>query len=255
MTNKPAVISIFDILKIIKKNSWFILLILVISLSGMFAVANFVITPQYKATNQILVVQNTDKEDSNVQNSEVQANLQMVNTYSAMIKSPLVLDKVAENLDGQYTSGELSKKIVTSNDQNSQVLNIHVEDPNQATAAKIANETASVFKETLPVIMRDKAVTDMSQAKIVDNARPVTPNNKMLYVLSLVAGIVFAGLFCFLRELLDTSIKTEEQITEKLDLTVLGTISKIPDNSMKSKPKSEAVNKDVYTEAKPVYEK
>ncbi|MBC1226936.1 YveK family protein [Listeria booriae] len=254
MQNSQTVISIFDILKIIKKNIWIILAIVIVTFVAVFTITNVILTPQYKATNQILVVQNTNKADSNVQNSEVQANLQMVNTYSAMIKSPLVLDKVSEKLRGQYSTNELSKKIVTSNDQNSQVLNIQVQDESQAMAAKIANETASAFKENLPIIMKDKSVTVMSQAKVLKNAHPVFPNKTMFYFLSLVAGLVLAGLFCFLREILDTTVKTEDQIMEKLGLPVLGTISKIPDNSVKNRPKYEAMNK-THTEAKPVYEK
>lgn len=216
----------------------------------MFIIINFVVTPQYKAVNQILVVQNTNKDNSNVQNSEVQANLQMVNTYSAMIKSPLVLDKVSEKLSEQYTVGELNKKIVTSSDQNSQVLNIEIKDESQAMAVKIANQTAAAFKENLPIIMSDKSVTIMSQAKVLKNAQPVSPNKRMLYALSIVLGLVLSGLVCFFREILDTTIKSEEQIVEKLDLAVLGVISKIPDNVRKH----ELIN-DKYMEEQQIYEK
>lgn len=254
LSKNTTVISLMDIMKIIKKNIWVILAVIIFACASMFAVVNFVLVPQYQATTQILVVQNTDKEDSNVQNSEVQANLQMVNTYSAMLKSPLVLDKVSEKLKGKYTSGELGKKMVTSSDQNSQVLNIQVKDESQEMAAIISNQTAAVFKENLPIIMKDKSVTIMSEAKVLAHPHPVFPNKTMLYLMSFVAGIILAGLICFLRELLDTTIKTEDQILEKLDITVLGVISNIPDNTIRTRQEYDAKN-EKHTEANPAYEK
>lgn len=249
-----TVVSIRDILKVIRKNIWMILVIIMIAVGATFAMVNFVLTPEYKATTQILVVQNTDKKDSNVQNSEVQANLQMVSTYSAMIKSPLVLDKVSEELNGQYSTGALSKKIVTSNDQNSQVLNIQVTDDNQRMAAAIANQTAMTFKENLPVIMKDKSVTIMSPAKVLKHPQPVFPNKSMFYLMSIIAGIIIAGIACFLREILDNTVKTEEEIIEKFDLTVLGVISKIPDNIIKARKEYESKAEE-HSEMRAVYEK
>ncbi|WP_430535360.1 Wzz/FepE/Etk N-terminal domain-containing protein [Listeria rocourtiae] len=243
MSNSNTVISLKDTMKIIKKNIWIILAIIIFACASMFAVVNFVLVPQYQATSQILVIQNTDKADNNVQNSEVQANLQMVNTYSAMLKSPLVLDKVSDKLKGKYSSGELGKKMVTSNDQNSQIINITVKDENQAMAATIANQTAAVFKDNLPVIMKDKSVTIMSPAKVLSHPHPTFPNKTMLYTMSLVVGIILAGLICFLREIL-----------ERLDITVLGVISNIPDNTIRKRQEYDLMH-EKHMEASPVYEK
>ncbi|MBC1561544.1 YveK family protein [Listeria booriae] len=230
MENKNTVISVIEIAKIIKKNIWIIISIIALCFTTMFISVNYLLTPEYRATTQILIVPNTAKQDSNSQNSEVQANLQMISTYSAMLKSPLILNDVSHKFNGEYSTSVLKKKIVVANDQNSQILNIHVEDPNQKVAATLANQVATSFKEKLPKVMTDKTVTVMSKAEILKQSIPVFPNKKIMYMLSIIVGIILSIGVCFVRMLMDTTIKTEEQITEKLNLIMLGSISNIPDS-------------------------
>ncbi|WP_159102626.1 YveK family protein [Listeria cornellensis] len=230
MTNHTTIISIVEILEIIKKNMWIILTIFAVSFGAMFSLVNYVLKPEYRATTQILVVQNTEKEEANLQNSEVQANLQMINTYSSMLRSPLVLNEVSHKFNDQYSVGRLKDEIVVANDQNSQILNIHVEDKNQAVAVAIANQVARSFKEKLPEVMTDKTVTIMSTAEMSEQTQPVFPNKPLMYLLSIVIGAILSILICFIKKMMDTTIKTEEQIVEKLNLVVLGMISNIPNS-------------------------
>ena len=57
---------------------------------------------------------------------EVQSNIQLVNTYSEIVKSPRILDKVSKELNRKYSTSELSSMLTVTNQAESQLLNIDV---------------------------------------------------------------------------------------------------------------------------------
>lgn len=66
------------------------------------------------------------------------------------------------------------------------------------------------------------------QFRILDHARlperPISPNVKTLFLLSVVSGFGVGAALIFLLEVLNTSIRREEQIENDLDLTILAII-------------------------------
>ncbi|MDA3789930.1 MAG: Wzz/FepE/Etk N-terminal domain-containing protein [Desulfobacula sp.] len=79
------------------------------------------------------------------------------------------------------------------------------------------------------------------QFRILDHARlpqrPISPDVKMLFVLSLVIGLGLGGGIVFLIEFLNTSIKNPEQIESEFDLPLLASIPSLkkPGPSFKKK--------------------
>ena len=70
----------------------------------------FFMTPIYQSSTQILVNQKK-QEGTAIQYNEVQANIQLTNTYKVIIKSPVILDQVKEKLGLNITTQELNKKL------------------------------------------------------------------------------------------------------------------------------------------------
>lgn len=79
------------------------------------------------------------------------------------------------------------------------------------------------------------------QFRILDHARlpekPISPNVKLLFLLSIATGFGIGGGVIFLLELLDTSIRREEQIEEGLGLKILAAVPPIqwPQDRVKTK--------------------
>src|SRR5699024_3019715 len=87
-----------------------------------------------------------------------------VNTYSEIVKSPRILDKVSKELNRKYTSTELSEMLTVSNQAESQLLNIDVESKSEENAETIANKIAEVFSDEVPDIMNVDNVSILSTA-------------------------------------------------------------------------------------------
>ncbi len=77
------------------------------------------------------------------------------------------------------------------------------------------------------------------QFRILDHARlpekPISPNVKMLFLLSIATGLGFGCGVIFLLEFFDHSIRTEDQIEKNLGLTILASIPPIADPKGKTK--------------------
>ncbi|AZH11191.1 TPA: capsule biosynthesis protein CapA [Staphylococcus aureus] len=215
----------FDLVKllnILKKNIKLLLILPAICLVVSAVLTFFVMPDKYTASTQILV--NMKKSSSDLAFQNVQSSLQSVNTYTEIIKSPRILDKVSREFDGQYSTAELNSFLKVTNQTNSQIITVSVTTGNKSESDKIVNRISKVFAHDMPKIMSVDNVTILSSAH--DNAVKVSPIVSVNLVISIIVGIVLAILIIFLKELLDKRIKTEEDVESQLGLPILGSIQK-----------------------------
>ncbi|UXS36984.1 Wzz/FepE/Etk N-terminal domain-containing protein [Staphylococcus delphini] len=212
-------IDLSKLFTILRKNMKYLIILPIVFLIVSMVLTFFFITPKYSASTQVLV--NQKETDNQIIAQQVQSNLQLVNTYSEIIKSPRILDKVSENLKGKYSSSDISGMLTVSNQADSQILNISIESDNRKEASKVANEIATVFSKDINKIMNVDNVSILSKAEKADKVSPKPLINALA---SIFLGLVIALIIIFLKEMLDKRIKTEEDVEEFLDLPVLGTI-------------------------------
>jgi len=206
-----------------------ILTILAITISGV--ISYVLITPIYQASTQILI--NQEKVDTTAINpATIQGDLQLINTYNEIIKSPVILDKVVEDLDFKSNTDELNSKITVNSAEGSQVVKITVQDPSPQNAVKIANSVASVFQEEIKRLMNVDNVNVLAMAQLPDNPSPIKPNPMLNMAIAAVVGLMLGVGIAFLLEYLDTTIKNEQDVEDSLGLPILGLISPIPDSEM-----------------------
>ncbi|MED4210527.1 Wzz/FepE/Etk N-terminal domain-containing protein [Priestia megaterium] len=219
-------ISLKELFQTLKKRLWLIALITIIAAIISAVISFFVITPIYESKTQILVNQ-TKSDQQLYTGNEVQTNVQLINTYNVIIKSPAILDRVKEALNLDRSVEELNNQITVSSATNSQVVEIAVQDPSPHVAAQIANKTAEVFKTEISKIMKVDNVSVLSKAEVKDDVSPVKPQPLLNIAIALVVGLMVGVGIAFLLEYLDNTIKTEQDIETILELPVIGAITNI----------------------------
>lgn len=225
-------ISLRDLMEILKKRLRLIVLITVLAALISGIVSFFILTPIYQASTQLLV--NQSKNDQQMYDfNQVQANLQLVNTYSVIIKSPAVLEKVIKELKLDMTTDTLNQKITVDSEQNSQVLNVSVQDPDPDKAVLIANKIAEVFKQEIVKIMNVDNVSILSKADLGKDMTPVKPKPLLNIAIAVVVGLMAGVGLAFLLEYLDNTIKSEQDIEKRLELPVLGMVTTISEEDIK----------------------
>ncbi|OJF91863.1 YveK family protein [Alkalibacterium sp. 20] len=227
MEEEISLVELFDIVK--KRMAWIINATLV----GVLLAAGytfFIAVPEYSSTTQLLV--NRTQQSEVIQQSDINTNVQLINTYKDILIGPIILDEVREELDLDLSHKALSSQISISSEANSQVFSISVNDTNPYDAATIANTTATVFQNNLDEIMNVDNVTVISQA--VPNVAPISPNNTLNLAIGLILGGMIGVGMAFLLEFLDNTVKDEKFIVEELGWTSLGRISEMSADELKS---------------------
>lgn len=234
-------ISLKDIAHTLRKRILLIAIIAAIAVAVSGVISYFILTPVYQASTQILVNQKTNDQpvlDAN----QIRTNVEMINTYSVIIKSPSILDKVVEDYDLQQTADALTNKITVNSEQNAQVFNLTVQDEDPAQAVKLANAISDTFSKEVPNIMNVDNVKVLSPAVLKENPSPIKPKPLLNIAIALVVGLMAGVGIAFLLEYLDNTIKTEEDIQNVLQLPVLGVIPKIAVEDQKA-PRKKAASK------------
>ncbi|WP_329503316.1 Wzz/FepE/Etk N-terminal domain-containing protein [Staphylococcus hominis] len=216
-------IDLSKLFTILKKNMKYLIILPILFLILSIVTTFLFMTPKYSSSTQVLV--NQKETDNQMMAQQIQSDLQLVNTYSEIIKSPRILDKVSKNLKGKYSSSEISEMLTVSNQAESQILNITVENENREVAGQIANEIANVFSKDVSKIMNVDNVSVLSKAD--HNGNKVSPKPLINGIIGIFLGLIIALIIIFFKEILDKRIKTEEDVEELLNLPVLGTIQDI----------------------------
>lgn len=241
--------------QVIRKKIWLIAVIVIVvcTLTG---IKSFLYTDSvYSASAKLIVNQAYDFEGKQmVDYSSVQTNIMLISSYTEIIKSSAILDKVVSTYpDLDITPNELSSKISVNSASESQVMNIDVTDLSYERAVKIANAVAVVFKDEIPSIMKVDNVTILSKANAKDEAAPINSSPIVSVILGFIVSMLLAVGFVFLLDYLDDTIKTEEDVNGELDLPMLSYITKINKSDMsprRSRSNNKQVGEGAYVTAK-----
>ncbi|KPB05748.1 YveK family protein [Bacillus sp. CHD6a] len=224
-------ISLKELFQTIKKRLWLIVLLTVLATTASGVVSYFLLTPIYQSSTQLLVNQ-AKSEQTQFTSADIQTNLQLMNTYNVIIKSPAILDKVSDNLDGKVTAGQLNGMITVESANNSQVLDITVQSADPIMAATIANVTAQTFQSEVVNIMNVDNVSILSGAQVGENPSPIKPQPVLNMAIAFVVGLMAGVGLAFLLEFLDNTVRNEQDVEKLLGLPVLGSITVIEDKDI-----------------------
>ena len=203
-----------------------IILIVTISMGvGIIYSFGFVV-PKYSSTISLVLTgseQSAETAASNaISTTDVTLNSKLVPTYSGIVSSDNVLRQVISNLNIDITEDSLKKNVSVKTQDDTEIIDIVVTNENAAYAAKIANEVAKVFSD------RVKEIYNINNIYILDEAEPDNePSNinhpKDIIIFAFI-GLVIAIGYVLVANMLDTTIKSPEDIEKGFNLPVLVSI-------------------------------
>ncbi|WP_455675930.1 YveK family protein [Pradoshia sp.] len=235
-------ISFKEILNVMKRRLNLIILMTLTATLASGIISYFFLSPMYESSTQILVNHSTNsnqaqtnekksKKDENEANiidpNQVRTNIELINTYTVLIKSPAIIEKVIGDLSLDATFQDLNERITLNTTQNSQVVEIVVQDKNPAAAADIANHIAEVFKQEVAALMSVDNINILTGASEQEPYGALSPD----MIRNIMIGFAL-GLFCaigtaFLLEYLDPTIRNERDIVYDLGIPIIGNIPEI----------------------------
>lgn len=216
-------INIKDLwLYILAKYKIVILIVLICMLLGNIYLF-FIQTPLYKSTTKMVLV--SEESNIGITTNDVTLNNNLVSTYSEIIKSRAVLNKVIKNLKLQDTFDELANSVTVTSVTNTQLIKVDVSRKSKYEAKKIADEIATVFSDKIEDIYGIRNISVVDKAQIAKSA--YNANILKLNIYYLLIGLVVSLGVIFIIFYFDTSIKDGKTIEDKLNLTMFGIVPKV----------------------------
>lgn len=200
-----------------------ILLIIAIFIAiGIIYTIGFV-TPMYtSSTTLVLATSNNSSSSNTITTTDITLNSKLVSTYSELVKSKDVRRQVISNLGIDIDEDELKNNITVSSVKNTEIIEISVANENATTASKVANEVAKVFTKKIAEIYNINNVKVVDQAEV--SAVPSNVNHAKDVVIFAFIGAVVAVMYVLLVNMLDTTIKTAEEVEKEFKIPVLASI-------------------------------
>ena len=205
------------------KKTQIILIIMLFAIVGVLYTLGFV-TPLYTSSTTLVLATSDDSAQSTntITTTDVTLNSKLVSTYSELVKSKNVLRQVISNLGMNLNENSLRNSITVSSVKDTELIEISVTNANASNAAKIANEIATVFAEKVADIYNINNVHVVDKAEV--SSQPSNINHLKDVTIFIFIGIVVAIMYVLLVNILDTTVKTAEEIEKQFDIPVLAQI-------------------------------
>lgn len=221
MTSNEYEIDMREYLKLIKRGFWIIVSVIALSISIGGLLSYYVFVPIYE-TSTTLMINKPTSEQNTIEYSDVLANQMLVKTYGEIIKSRTISSQVIKNLNLDYTPEQLRKMINVSLVQDTEIIELKVSHMNPNIGASIANELANVFIKDINRLMKVDNVQVIDKAHIP--AKAVNHRPVVYMIIAGLLGLIISLGIIFLREYLDHTIKTPDEIEKYVGLPVIGII-------------------------------
>lgn len=202
----------------------------IILIIAMFIVIGIVytlgfVTPKYQSTTKLLLATNSSSQSTDagmITTTDVTLNSKLVATYSELVKSNRIIRTVISNLALDTDESVIRNNVTVSAVQDTEVIEIKVKSEEPVLAAKIANEIAKVFIENIKEFYGIENVHVVDDAEVAE--QPANINHVKDIIIFVFIGIVVSSIYVFIANMLDTTVKSPEDIEKITDLRIIATI-------------------------------
>ena len=218
-------INIRDFLNYLKKYVLVIAAVALVLIIGVFIYDKSIKKPLYTTyTTIILTKSNETQTGTTITQNDILLNQKLVETYSKIIKSKLVLEQVISETGVTYTAEELSENVSVEAYENTEMLKISVTDQDPELAANIANSIAQVFSGEIAKIYQINNISVVDVAVTPEEVSNNTLKRDLLLALFVsifgTIGVVFVVYY------FDDTVKLTDDLEEEIGMPVVAKVFK-----------------------------
>lgn len=213
-----------DYLRIVRKHKWHIVGATLLCTAAA-VVTSLTTVPVYEGTAKLLVIAKTDPAGGTASAYEAALlSQQLVKSFAQVLESRTTAE-TALRLDPQpFTARQLQAKIHAEAVAETLLINLRVDDTDPARAKRLTNSVARAFAKAVPKLQSGSALRVSIVEPALTPSEPVRPRTKLNVVLGLALGLVLGGGSALLRDFLDRTVKTPEELEAAVEAPVVGAI-------------------------------
>lgn len=229
-------LNLVELLQLLKKNWWKILLCGIASLSLTFIITETMIRPKYQSTAKLVILNKAN--DVTITYSDIQISNQLVKDSMEIVTNREIMESVINELELPFSAGGLKSMISVSSPAGTRIVRLTVTDINPDRAADIADALFRYSSREI-VTSLDANAVNLFEAPIASYS-PVSPNLRNNCILGTFLGVALCVAVLIAAFMFDTKISTPEDIETKLKRTLLAAIPYNESNDISKKPKASA---------------
>ncbi len=249
--NKEIEIDLRKIFAMLKRKIAIIIVVALIGAVVSGCITNFLIKPKYTSSVSFYVNNNNDNlvgSSGTISSSDLDASEKLVNTYIVVVKSNTFLSKVADKLGNGLTASQIKKMMSCSAIEDTLAFQVSITNTNPELAAEIANTVAELSPQEIVRVLKVGGVEVIDYASVP--VKPSSPNLKKNILIGFAVAFVAAFAVCFIKELFDTRIMSESDLTRDFDIPVIGTVPRLVPIEEKKEVSSGATMEQIASQIK-----
>ena len=216
--NEEMEIDLGELFSMLKSHYKAIIICVLLGALVMGLVTVFLMDRKYEAVARIYP--KPEVSDGAIDNTQINANNQMVNNYVEMIKGNNIQNQVATALGISFS--EVNSSISVSNVSNTQIIRIGATTTDPELSKQIVDQVVTTFTTEASETLNINNIAVIDEATVPTS--PVSPNLNMNIIIgALIGGVVSVG-YIFIRFMMDTRIHNKEEAEKYLDIPCLGSI-------------------------------
>lgn len=210
------------------RTRWLTITAIALATLAAAAVATLLMTPQYTSSTRMFFAVQGGESVSDLAQGATFTEKQMA-SYAEVARSPIVLEPVIETLNLDVSARDLSDALNVTVAADTTILVIAATDEDPVLARDIANAAATQLSDTVSGLSPERPdgtetvrATMLSEAQVANS--PSSPSTSRNLALGLVLGLMLGVGVALLREILDTKVRDESDISAVTDVTPLATV-------------------------------
>lgn len=231
--NSTYELDIGRLLHSILGRSWIVATVAILCAAITFAGTFFLITPQYESSAKFYVNNNNlslGDASVSISSGDLTTSRNLVDSYIVILNTRETLNEVIDYAGVNRTYREVKNMISAGAVNATEIFQVTVTSPDPQEAEKIASAVAYVLPKRIDTII------DGTSAKIVESAvvpsSPSSPSYTVNTIVGFLLGFLLAVVVIALREIFDTTVRTEEDVTQVCDHPILAAV---PDMNISGK--------------------
>ena len=215
LQNDELPVDIFSIVRALLKDWWMILTAGLVGVICAFILADAAYTPVYTSSMTFLV--SSRGSTSNLSNLSAASG--MAETFSEVLNSRLLRQRVQADLNLEYMPGEIETTVV----EGTNLMTLRVSASTPEYSFKIMKSVMDHYSEITDYVMSNVVLEVLEQPEVpMAPSNPISANDMMRNY-----GLIAMGLMALLLAVIDylkDNVKNEKEVEKKLDTKLFATI-------------------------------
>lgn len=212
--------TLLELLTLLRKHLKLVIMLPIVCMVAMGLASVLMMNDTYTATTDMYVLASSEgSNSSSALSSDLSASQMLTNDVATLLQSDRVMTDAADQLGLPNLRGY---NITVTSESTTRVITLQVTSSDAQGSANVANALADCVSNVAQEVMNVESVNVIDEAPTPE--APSGPNRMLYVAVAAMAGLFAAVAIVVLMDVIDTRVRSAEDVEELLELPVIGRI-------------------------------